>query len=119
MGRHPVLRSFVRQPEPGIRVMSYLSFKSSLPAEPAAGSLRSAFARWLLANHGSAHRATKHRHHTRANARRFKQELDTSTREQTTGRPLVGIIGGGFAGLFSGLLLQSLGIECEIFESSD
>lgn len=34
-------------------------------------------------------------------------------------KPLVGIIGGGFAGIYAGLILQSLGIEFEIFESSD
>ena len=31
----------------------------------------------------------------------------------------VGIVGGGFAGLYAGLLLQSLGIDCEIFEASE
>lgn len=36
-----------------------------------------------------------------------------------TDGPPVGIVGGGFAGLFAGLILQSLDIEFELFESSD
>jgi len=35
-----------------------------------------------------------------------------------TDKMTVGIIGGGFAGLYAGLILQSLDIDCEIFEAS-
>src|SRR5512140_1642793 len=99
--------------------MSYLSFKSTTPSGPASGTLRTAFARWLMTNHGAARRAALHRHHSRSQARHFKPIVDKASRERPTEQPLVGIIGGGFAGLFSGLILRSLGIECEVFESSD
>lgn len=66
----------------------------------------------------------------------IKNYVDISTKEDNNGKkiprvdrkligsyqkekPLVGIIGGGFAGIYAGLILQSLGIEFEIFESSD
>ena len=31
----------------------------------------------------------------------------------------VGIFGGGFAGMYAGLILQSLDIDCELFEASE
>jgi monoamine oxidase len=105
--------------------MSYLSFnspsslnlKESVPTS--AGSLRSAFANWLLVNHGSSYRAEVKRQRARPKARNFNEIISSSSRSETAGEPLVGIVGGGFAGLYAGLILQSLGIECEIFESSD
>ncbi len=100
--------------------MSYLSFKPTAASAPAAaGSLRSAFSNWLLANHGATYRATVSQHRSRANAARFHAQFSASSPSKPSEEPLVGIVGGGFAGLFSGLILQSLGIGCEVFESSD
>lgn len=102
--------------------MSYLSF----PAESGhatrahhGGSLRSAYSDWILANHGGRYRRVVQANRTRPTALRFGAELSEATPESPTDQPLVGIVGGGFAGLFAGLILQSLGIEFEIFESSD
>lgn len=105
--------------------MSYLSFNSpsvsSLKesASPFAGSLRSAFSHWLLAHHGSSYRTEITRQRARPNARNFNEILSTSSKLDSNGEPVVGIVGGGFAGLYAGLILQSLGIECELFESTD
>ena len=102
--------------------MSYLSFNSASSSKetPApAGTLRSAFSRWLLANHSSSYWKEIKRQRARPNAKHFNQILSASSRLNPTEVPLVGIVGGGFAGLYAGLILQSLGIECEVFESSD
>jgi monoamine oxidase len=105
--------------------MSYISFNSpsssSLKesASSSTGSLRSAFSRWLLTNHGASYRTEVKRQRARPNAKHFSELISSSSRSNSTGEPLVGIVGGGFAGLYAGLILQSLGIECEIFESSD
>ncbi|GBF53347.1 amine oxidase [Microcystis sp. 0824] len=103
--------------------MSYLSFHSPSSASPPVtanvGSLRSAFSRWVLRNYGSDYRFTVSRQRSRENAQRFQQTFEACSRENPTDHPMVGIVGGGFAGLFAGLILRSLGIECDIFESSD
>jgi monoamine oxidase len=100
--------------------MSYLSFKPSFsPAPIASGSLRTAFARFLLANHGAPYHAAVSANRTRAHAHRLHAQLAAASPSRTSEEPMVGIVGGGFAGLFSGLILQSLGIGCEVFERSD
>lgn len=103
--------------------MSYLSFHAHSSPSPrragSGGSLRSAFARWILANHGATYRAALERQRARPNARRFRDSFEAGKREADADRPLVGIVGGGFAGLFAGLILRSLGIECDLYESSD
>ncbi|SFU84228.1 FAD-dependent oxidoreductase [Pseudoduganella namucuonensis] len=103
--------------------MSYLSFDASAarPAAPA-GSLRSAYSNWLIANNGGRYRATVKAQLTRANLRRQQAALTAASPGDAAGEAkigTIGIVGGGFAGLFSGLILQSLGIDCELFESSD
>ncbi|UMR33006.1 FAD-dependent oxidoreductase [Massilia sp. MB5] len=103
--------------------MSYLSFHSaaapSAPTVPRAGSLRSAYSNWLIANHGDQYRATVQQQLRRPQARRLHAAVNGAAPGLENAAPLVGIVGGGFAGLFSGLMLQSLGIGCELFESSD
>ena len=99
--------------------MSQFTFKPShAAARPGARGVRSAFARWILANHGSELRAARQEHiqQRQAKAARLKAPPPGAVDSK---EPLVGIVGGGFAGLFSGLILQSLGIESEVFESSD
>ncbi len=98
--------------------MSFLSFKPTDATVPATGkSVRSAFSQWLLANYGADYRITIKNNSQRPNARLFNGVLQSASTHNPT-EPLVGIVGGGFAGLFSGIILQSLGIGCEIFESS-
>ncbi|MCZ6674828.1 MAG: FAD-dependent oxidoreductase, partial [Verrucomicrobia bacterium] len=101
--------------------MSYISLNSatSTTSSPLSGTLRSAFSRWLLANAGSSYRREITRQGSRQNANNFNQIISSSSQSNPTAEPLVGIVGGGFAGLYAGLILQSLGIESELFESSD
>ena len=100
--------------------MSFLSFKPTAAVVPAkSGTLRTAFSQWLLTNYGANYRANIQQQRARAQAQRFKADIEASNPEHPSHIPMVGIIGGGFAGLFSGLILQSLGIECEVFESSE
>jgi monoamine oxidase len=100
--------------------MSYLSFKrhEALP-HSRAGALRTAYSRWVLENHGDAHRATVSAQRARPQARLFQPHLAVARPGKLPEQALVGIAGGGFAGMYAGLILQSLGIGCEIFESSD
>lgn len=97
--------------------MSYLAFESRPRARKRAGSLRSAYARWLVSNHGQAYRATLQRNRHRDQAQRFRSEFAEPSGPGSV--PRVGILGGGFAGLFAGLILRSLDIECEVFEASE
>src|SRR6185436_1040559 len=100
--------------------MSKFSFKrSELPARPPTGSVRTAFSRYLLAKHGGRYRQVLRQNRARAEARNLHPQLAASSAERPTEEPMVGIVGGGFAGLFAGIILQSLGIECELFESSN
>ncbi len=107
--------------------MSYLSFKpgkksikpnllKSASIEPN-GSIKKAFSQWIIDNYGDDYINTLNDQRSRVDEKQFK-----STFLNVAGNadiPTVGIIGGGFAGLYSGLILQSLGIECEVFEASD
>ncbi len=98
--------------------MSYLAFApSSTPPRASAGSLGSAYKQYLLANHGGGYRAAIQSQRARPEARRLNAAFAASSPGVTS--PLVGIVGGGFAGLFAGLMLQSLGVEFDVFESSD
>lgn len=100
--------------------MSYLSFNSGKKSSKtekkrAAGSVRKAFSEWLIENYGSDYEETINNQRSQKKATQFK----TLIASKETRKPMVGIIGGGFAGLYAGLILQSLNIECEVFESSD
>ncbi|MFK7783582.1 MAG: FAD-dependent oxidoreductase [Crocinitomicaceae bacterium] len=100
--------------------MSFLSFKSAPKgANQSNGTLKNAFSNWLLSNHGSDYLSEVAKQRKRPNAGKFKSAFEAANENNRTKEPLVGIVGGGFAGLFSGLILQSLGIEFELFESSD
>ncbi|EDP95881.1 FAD-dependent oxidoreductase [Kordia algicida OT-1] len=103
--------------------MSYLSFH---PGNKSAGegkrhtkksSVRRAFSDWIIENYGDDYKETlrKQRKPDENIGLLKKQIIETDDDK----KPLVGIIGGGFAGLYAGLILQSLGIEFEIFEASD
>ncbi|WP_046758895.1 flavin monoamine oxidase family protein [Kordia jejudonensis] len=102
--------------------MSYLSFhpgnKSSDKVKKAKGSVRKAFSDWIIENYGDDYKETlqKQRKDTDSIGLLKQQIVEVSDDEK---KPLVGIIGGGFAGMYAGLILQSLGIEFEIFEASD
>ena len=103
--------------------MSYFSSKpgkeSLDKAKKVKGSVRKAFSDYIIKNYGDDYKETllKQRKKTEDIGLIKKQILLTP--EETDTKPLVGIIGGGFAGMYAGLILQSLGIEFEIFEASD
>ncbi|KAF9980909.1 hypothetical protein BGZ65_004529, partial [Modicella reniformis] len=103
--------------------MSLLHFNATTVSPPCnaqqRGSLRAAHARWILDNHGADHRAKVRAQRWNAADSRLKRGTAANNLAAMTDAPLVGIVGGGFAGMFAGLILQSLGIEFELFESSD
>ena len=104
--------------------MSYLDFKHShIPSRQEQqasfkkktskpqGSLKRAFSDWVVKNYGQQY-LEQIQQQRKAAKERPTDQLDDQ-------KPMVGIIGGGFAGMYAGLILQSLGIEFEIFEASD
>lgn len=103
--------------------MSYLSFNNpnlkrnitGKRVKSSKGSMRKAFSDYLIKNHGDdfASELKKQRAHPKSNLSKLRSS------QRSSDAPLVGIVGGGFAGLYAGLILQSLGIEFEVFESSD
>jgi monoamine oxidase len=105
--------------------MSYLSFKPGKKSTETSnkgqkireqsGSVRKAFSDYLIEHYGDDYVHEIEKQRSRKEAGYLKKTL--SSRRQEV--PMVGIVGGGFAGLYSGLILQSLGIECEVFEASD
>ncbi len=103
--------------------MSYLSFnpgnKASEDANNNKGSVRRAFSKWLIDKYGGNYQSALKTQRSRKEASSLRASLSASPEDRGVKEPMVGIVGGGFAGLFSGLILQSLGIECEIFESTD
>lgn len=103
--------------------MSYLSFNSlAVPTsteQPQKGGVRTAFSNWLLTQYGDDFRKEIRKQRARKNANFFKSKITSANLSKTTDVPLVGIVGGGFSGLYAGLILQSLGIEFELFEGSD
>ncbi|KAG0000571.1 hypothetical protein BGZ79_005772 [Entomortierella chlamydospora] len=103
--------------------MSFLHFNPTTASPPRTahpqGSLRAAHARWILDNHGANYRAKIKTQRRNAAESRVRRGTTANNLAAMTDRPQVGIVGGGFAGLYAGLILQSLGIEFELFESSD
>jgi monoamine oxidase len=105
--------------------MSYLSFKSGkiksninkIAKEQAKGSVKRAFSQWIIDKHGKSYTKELNNQRFKNKGQRFKSIFFNPTEKAKI--PAVGIIGGGFAGLYSGLILQSLGIEFEVFEASD
>ena len=102
--------------------MSYLSFgpgkQASNKDKKKKGSVRKAFSDWIIKNYGDDYKETllKQRSQVENILSLKKQIIEAKDDEK---KPLVGIIGGGFAGMYAGLILKSLGIEFEIFEASD
>ncbi len=103
--------------------MSYLNFdlEDISPEKPKkkAGSVRRAFSNWLLENYGEEYQVEIEKQRGRKEASFFEADFEPLPTAPKPKVPRVGIVGGGFAGLYSGLILQSLGIECEVFEGSD
>jgi hypothetical protein len=95
------------------------SLLKSMPAQRQGSSLRGALSNWILTNHGEGYRTEVARQRARPEAAFFKSQVGSANLAAPTPLPLVGIVGGGFAGLYAGLILQSLGIDFELFESSD
>lgn len=95
--------------------MSYLSpssdnekIKESIQKK---GSVKRAFSKWIIEKYGSDYTNELQKQ----KQTRLQSRAPSLSAEETT----VGIIGGGFAGMYAGLILQSLGMECEVFESTD
>jgi monoamine oxidase len=104
--------------------MSYLEFRS--PAQPETTALKAkqqtkeaapksqikrAFSDFVVKNYGDHYlKKIKQQRELAAQGPQLDLEQD---------QPLVGIVGGGFAGMYAGLILQSLGLEFELFEASD
>jgi monoamine oxidase len=103
--------------------MSYLPPSSSRATNEKstqkAGSVRKAFSDWLLKEYGQNYAVELQRQQDRPSVQKFRSKMLGDAKVGEPEVPTVGIIGGGFAGLYSGLILQSLGIECEVFEGSD
>jgi len=81
--------------------------------DKASKSVRKAYADWIITNHGQEY--------TKELERLQNREIHTALKSQITEKataPVVGIIGGGVAGLYAGLMLQSIGVEFELFEKS-
>jgi len=103
--------------------MSYLLFRGTEAGEPSPKlpvrkDMRRAFSAWLIKNYGEEYTKTLSKQRSRAASKRLGAGFNLTARGKKQ-QPLVGIVGGGFAGMYAGLILQSLGIEFEIFESSD
>lgn len=77
-------------------------------------SAKQAFSEFILKNYGKNYTREIKQQRTQKVSRTLLTSLQDPL-DKTT----VGIIGGGFAGMYAGLLLQSLGIDCEIFEASE
>jgi len=104
--------------------MSYLPFQSgrrpsSKRSKQSSGSVSKAFSQWLIDNYGGNYQKELKKQRSRKQAGRFKEALEAPHSLREVQAPMVGIVGGGFAGLYAGLILQSLGIECEVFEGSN
>lgn len=95
------------------------SLLTQIPPLPRGKGIRSEFSKWLLTNYGHAYRHELQKQRLRVHAGQFKQQLSSANPTNPTDIPVVGIVGGGFCGLYAGLILQSLGIECEVFESTN
>ena len=104
--------------------MSYLEFRSPAQPETTAfkakqqtqeaapkSQIKRAFSDFVVKNYGN-HYLKKVKQQRELAAQGPELDLDES-------QPLVGIVGSGFAGMYAGLILQSLGLEFELFEASD
>lgn len=102
--------------------MSYLLFRGNeaepSPEKPVRAGMRRAFSSWLLKKYGKDYQETLKQQRARPVNARLGADLGRAAKGKPA-EPMVGIVGGGFAGMYAGLILQSLGIEFEVFESSD
>lgn len=78
------------------------------------GSAKKAFSDYIIKNHGENYQAAL----KKQRAQKAPEKLLTKLKDPLD-KTTIGIIGGGFAGMYAGLILQSLGIDCEIFEASE
>jgi monoamine oxidase len=103
--------------------MSYLLFKDNpaLPKaeneKPARGNMRKAFSNWLIQEYGQEYKQELVQQRNLKTAKKLHSAFTEAAKGKQ--QPMVGIVGSGFAGMYAGLILQSLGIEFEIFEASD
>ena len=77
-------------------------------------TLREAYEDWIIENHGEQYTDELKRLQEKA----IQEDLQAHFTGDSD-QPVVGIIGGGIAGLYAGLMLQSLDIEFDIFEKTN
>lgn len=77
-------------------------------------SAKKAFSDFIIQRHGENYLQTLKKQRTRKMPKKLLEKLQNPLDNNT-----VGIIGGGFAGMYAGLILQSLGIDFEIYEASE
>ena len=77
-------------------------------------TLREAYEDWVIENHGEEYTDELKRLQEKA----IQEDLQAHFTGDSD-QPVVGIIGGGVAGLYAGLMLQSLDIEFDIFEKTN
>jgi len=96
--------------------MSYLSGvpKKAVSNSIEKRSVKKTLSDWIIKHHGEQYKTNL----TKQRSAKRPEELEAKLCDPSDDTK-VGIIGGGFAGMYSGLILQSLGIDCEIFEASD
>lgn len=98
--------------------MSYLSgepYKKNIKNKSLSSrSAKKAFSDFIIKNHGADYVEQLKKQRSKKVPQKLMESLGDPL-DKTT----IGIIGGGFAGLYAGLILQSLNIDCEIFEASE
>ena len=90
------------------------SLKASAKSAQSSRSAKRAFSDWIIKNHGEDYIKELKKQRSRKAPKSLMKKLSDPL-DKTT----VGIIGGGFAGMYAGLILQSLDIDCEVFEASE
>lgn len=77
-------------------------------------SAKKAFSDYLIKNHGSEYLKALKKQRSKKVPKKLLAKLKDPLSDTK-----IGIVGGGFAGMYAGLILQSLNIEFEIFEASE
>lgn len=96
------------------RIVEDNDLKSARPIKDSARSVKKAFSDFIIQNYGNDYLQTLEKQRAQKAPNKLLEKLNDPLDETA-----VGIIGGGFAGMYAGLILQSLDIECEIFEASE
>lgn len=91
-----------------------VSEEETITASEEQTSVREAYEDWIIENYGEEYTSELQRLRDKVIHENLQADFTGDGDE-----PVVGIVGGGLAGLYAGLMLQSLDIEFEIFEKTD